>query len=377
MSFESVRLLLQREDQPAALAALRDHLEECPNDVDPPGVPKADDLVTALTAADWDVTVDEHGDIVGLRYLVDKAPRDSTETFPYYLLYALAPYIRYGKFARWEEQDAGLSLFVVGRRERLREIHHRRAARLVQLGGPSTVPTNGSVEVAFRVAGYGVADGDPVRVEANSTQADCALDAAHVPAGGTGRMRITQRPGALDPLDVRVRLDAGNGALFEEQIACRLEPGPDTIRKVVAQDSPLDDPEWSADGDDIPGNWFPAAHEALRRYAVRYGDRPGARFLRAVADASDVHGALRAAGLEMGPTNSGGAAGFRFVADELPGYERYFWGLFAALEGSYAGESGFRLAFADDPGTWVEYASYYRSGCYEWGQPWRWLVPRR
>lgn len=74
VSFRSTRVLVQREDQAGALVALRLYASECPEDVDGHD-PGGDSLVALLDAWGWGTALDSYGDIVGLWYWSDKAPR--------------------------------------------------------------------------------------------------------------------------------------------------------------------------------------------------------------------------------------------------------------------------------------------------------------
>jgi hypothetical protein len=150
--------------------------------------------------------------------------------------------------------------------------------------------------------------------------------------------------------------------------------------RVIDRYANLDDEERIALGvplgEDIAAADLPRAQEALRRYAARHRRRPGAGFLNEVLAAPDLRGALAAAGIGYEPTVTGGLAGFRLLGDELPGDERYLWGLFASLEGIVTGEPGFRFALAGDPGQWIEYQYWWHLDSHEWGSPTRTLVPR-
>ena len=361
--FDSTELLLQREDQPAALAALRAHLLDCPGDLESHADGGSDrpDLVTLLRSGAWVVDVDEHGDIVGLSYGGDKYPRDATDDFPMSILEALAPSVRHGRFFRWIEGDAGVSEHHVGRG---RNIYYRRApgVRLTQLGDVPVLRPGVSVDVRFRLDGYGTADGAVVELSCpHSTQVSGVFDPPAVPVGGTGTVRLTLYEGAAEPLAYWVSLTLNGTDLFDTALRLRVAPAPehDPAHEVLAAESPLDNgfPSTVVEAKDLP-----FLHEVLRRYARRHADRPGAAFLRDVLAAPDLPGALRAAGLEAGFGEGGEVQGFRFTASRLPGAERYLMGLFASMRGVVRSDPAFKVAYAHDPDHWVVIG-------YDWSEP--------
>jgi hypothetical protein len=357
--FDSADLLLQREDQPAALEALRAHLEECPGDLN--GDPGSPDLVSLLRSGAWVTDVDEHGDIVGLRYGGDQYPRDATDDFPMSILEALAPFVRHGRCFRWIEGDAGVSEHHVGRG---RNVYYRRApgARLTQLGDEPVLRPGTPVDVRFRLDGYGTGDGAVVELGCpHSTQVSGVFDPPSLAVGETGTVRLTLYGAAAEPVAYRVSMTLDGTDLFDTALRVRVAPAPehDVAHEVVATESPLDNgfPSTVVEAGDLP-----FLLEVLRRYARRHADRPGAAFLRDVLAAPDLPGALRAAHLEAGFGAGGEVLGFRFTGTRLPGRERYLMGLFASMRGVVRSDPAFKVAYAHDPGHWVVIG-------YDWGEP--------
>src|SRR5262245_28552985 len=134
---ESTDFLLQREDQPAALAALKSYLDQVPGDFRLDGPLEVATLVEAFEIGYWRAEVDEHGDIVGLLYDLGYPP-DANDDYPMSILGALAPFVRHGHFLRWTEGDRSLDSHHVGRG---RNIYHRRSPGvwLRQVGQPPAV----------------------------------------------------------------------------------------------------------------------------------------------------------------------------------------------------------------------------------------------
>ena len=364
--FDSHEFLLQREDQPAAHAALLAHLEDCPGDLE--GDLDSPDLVTLLRSGWWFPDVDEHGDIVGLSYGGDKYPRDATDDFPMSILEAIAPFVRHGRCLRWIEGDAGLSQHHLGRG---RNIYYRRypGVRLTQLGDVPALRPGVSVDVEFRLDGYGTVDGAVVELGCpHSTQVSGVFDPPSVPVGGTGTVRLTLRDAAADPVAYWVSLTLDGTDLFDTALRLRVAPAPehDVAHEVVATESPLDNGSASTV---VEAKDLPFLLEVLRRYARRHADRPGAAFLRDVLAAPDLPGALRAAGLEAGFGDGGEVQGFRFTATRLPGAERYLMGLFASMRGVVQSDPAFKVAYAHDPDHWVVIG-------YDWDEPSRHIWSR-
>ena len=364
---DSNYFLLQREDQPAALEALREFLRECPGDFRLQGELVADDLVSALAIGDWHARVDEHGDIIGLGYGGDYPPR-ATDDFPVSFFRAVAPFVQYGSFFRKIEEDPALTLLCLKRGD----CSYRRRApgvRLEQRGEPPLVRAGESVVVELVLHGCGVSEGVVELQSGHSTQVEYEFESRRVPIDDIGRVKLTLRPGAADPVTFGVSMTLDGVDQFDAAIAIRAAAPPeqaDTLHEVIASKSPLDQAERSAV---IVANDLPLALQALRRYATRYAERSGAEFLRNVLSAPDLQAALRAAELETALTGDGDVHGFRFIGSRLPGYERYLSGLFASLRAVVQGDTWFSIAYAHDPKHWVHFS-------YEWGEPSRNLWER-
>jgi hypothetical protein len=346
---------------------LKDYLLECPGDFRLDGPLVADDLVTAFRIGHWWADVGEHGDIVGLTYAGDDHPPESEDDFPISIFGTLAPFVRYGSFLRQIEGDAALMWHRLGRGE---NVYYRRepGVRLRQLGEPPVVRPGESAIVDFHLDGYGTYDAVEIGCS-HSTQVSYEFEDRRVEIGRTARVRVTVRPGAADPVALYVCMSVHGVDQFDGTIVVRADTSADeadAIREVIATESPLDQGfQYPA----VRATDLPEAHEALRRYAVRHADRPGAEFLRGVLDAPDIRSALRAAELETGYSDTGDLLGLRFAGARLPGYERYLWGLFASLRGIVQQDPWFKIAYADDPAHWVRFA-------YDWNEPSRDLWER-
>jgi hypothetical protein len=116
VTFESTAMLLQHEDFPAALRALKKLVKDASGSFrDAVAVARAKDLRTALTAAELASEVDAYGDLVAIRYVGEKLPAGASDEFPEELLFAWKKLLRGGRFERWTEGSSRTRVLWVDR----------------------------------------------------------------------------------------------------------------------------------------------------------------------------------------------------------------------------------------------------------------------
>jgi hypothetical protein len=110
----------------------------------------------------------------------------------------------------------------------------------------------------------------------------------------------------------------------------------------------------------VPKGAIKKTLERLRRFAVRNSERPGAAFLHAVSEATDLEAALAAAGLELRAADRRQQE-LVFVGERLPGAEIYFTRLLDLLAkpAGHHCRISFSLAFAEAPTLWREYRVWH------------------
>ena len=366
VSVVSTDFLLQREDIPAAFEALRSFARECPADLrSEDGHLVGATLVEALQNAHWRATTDEHGDITSLVHTGDKVPPDATDDYPMALFEVLAPFVRYGHFVR-SMDGAALTFHTLGRgtntyRERSPGVWLR------QCGAPPALAEGVETVIELEVVVPG-RDDATVSVEVtHSTQIDHRFEAVTLSLGERARLFVTPRSGAADPIALFVTGVVDDVDSFDypvRVVAPAREPRALPAR-VIATASSVD----SGDGSVVVrARDLDEALRAMKRYAIRHEDPPGAAFLHGVLDAPDLAAAFRCAGIACSMSDAG-VHGFRLVAPELPGEERYVFGLWASLRGIVEGDPWFELTYEHDPDTNVLFS-------YEWGVPGRSSFPR-
>jgi hypothetical protein len=343
--------LLEREDFPRALRALKRFAKELPDDLDAPeAVAKAKTLVDALDQAMWAPRVDDFGDLVGIDYQVDKAPHDATDYWPVPMLEVLAKAGARGR-VRFSADDYkcvfdldhdGVSRYEIS------------SSFALWVTGPDRALPGESVALTLE-AGEQIAD-VPVTVKLYPDWAltgqtggiTARFDATPMHAGETRTITLEFDGKARGGLTVYI--EAGEGRSYW---SANIEPSAEEIAKpwtVIDRRSKADRRAM------VPKGAIKKTCERLRRYAARNCEKPGAAFLRQIAEADSLDAALAIAGLEL--RTVGRDQELVFVADQLPGAERYFTQLLDLLAKPATRWSGvsFSLAFAEAPKLWREYS---------------------
>jgi hypothetical protein len=313
-------------------------------------------LLTALKAADFATQLDEHGDLVGLRYVVDKVPSASTDDdWPGAFMVAWKKFLRASRFHRWMEGTNRRTFLVDRGVVHAREQYDSDRRRFEQVGAEPRRRPGEHAEVSFRYVSE--IEGDDAAVHVPKPANDGALAVEFEPR--------TMRPGDEAPATLRLRDDNERyGETESVFLVARAEPEVlvrgflsvavdlpedlDAVHDIVAHTT---SPKWL--GSYLPSKKAKAALEDMHRYAARHANAPGGAFLASVAEAKTVEGALRAAGFE--PTLEGGnVTSIAFAGDRLAGSERHVVGFlraFAALTNANLGQ--LRVAYAAIPDWWT------------------------
>jgi hypothetical protein len=357
VTFESRRLLLQREDFPAALRALKKRAKENPDSFhDAEAVTRTRDLASALQAADFAATFDEHGDLRGLSYVGEKLPRGADDDFPRFLLDAWKKLLHDSRFDRWIEGTI-MRHFSVSRGKVRAQDWTPPQRRLEQVGAPSRCRPGESIDVSFRYVST-IADDDVVCETVRDPKAWVSSGALVVEYD----LR-KMRPSDVTTVRAHLREDASqyewdesctisgsaNGASMTGWITVLADTGDDLddAPSIVATES-------SFRGAFSSGRAAEAALEDMKRYAVRHATEPGGAFLAQVAAAGDIATALQAAGFAADPEK------LAFSADRLPGSERHVLDLLRSFAAVTDADGEVRLAYASSPQWWTSFD--YRKG---------------
>jgi hypothetical protein len=355
VTFESKEMLLQREDFPAALRALK----KCANEFyDPEAVRRAKDLQGALKAADFVSQLDAHGDLVGLHYAGDKVPSSASDDWPGGFMVAWKKWLRASRFHRAMEGTRRRTFFADRGVVRAQDQYDSERRRFEQIGADPRCRPGEQADVSFRyVSDF---EDDAAAVEVPKPSDDGALSIDFTPRtmrpGDEARATLRVRDGrdgygqtesvflhASAPPDVLVRGFLG--------VAVDLPEDLDTVHTIVAHTS---SPQWL--GTYLPSKKAKAALEDMHRYAARNANAPGGAFLTAVAEAKTVDDALGAAGFE--PTRGGGhITSLAFTGDRLAGSERLVIGFLRAFAGLTTTRLGeLRVAYAAIPDWWTVFS---------------------
>jgi hypothetical protein len=361
VTFESHRMLLQREDFSPALARLKKIAKDVPGFFrDRDAVAKAKDLATALAAAELPATLDEHGDLVGVRFDGDKLPPGAPDGWPEQLLVAWKKLLKDTRLDLWMEGMAMKRRFTVDRGALRSSEQYLEGRRFEQLGTPPRCRPGESCVLSFRYVSDVGGDDVAVQVRASDSAQPFTVDFAP----------RAMRPGDEATMTVRLKDDAswypdgeigpwlfGDGARDGSSVRARTVLGLvvdipedlDGAHEVVATDVA------SSPGAYLRAKALAGALEDMRRYAARHAAAPGGAFLARVAAAGDTVAALREAGFE--PTlEGGGVRSLAFARERLPGSERHVIGLLRSFAGlTTATSAQLRLAYASAPDWWTTF----------------------
>jgi hypothetical protein len=349
--------VLQREDFPRALRGLKKFAKELPDDFEvPEAVAKAKTLADALGDNYWAPRFDDFGDLVSIDYQVDKAPHDATDYWPVPMLEVLAKAGARG-WVRFSADDYECSFDLdhdgVGR-------HEVSSSFALALDGqpPDHAAPGESVRLTIK-AGEQITE-HPLTVSVHSDwtlsgqkgHVSAQFDAAPMHAGETRVITLELDAQARGGLIVYI--EAGEGRVY-------WTPTIDPSAEEIAKPWTVIDRRSNADRRAmVPKGAIKKTLERVRRYAVRNCERPGAAFLREIAEADSLDAALALAGLELRAAERKQQE-LVFVADQLPGAELYFTQLLDLLAKSAARWCGvsLSLAFAEAPKLWREYGVRY------------------
>jgi len=376
VSFRSTSFLLQREDFPVALRALHKLAKTVPSFFrDPRGVLALRDLPEALEKGELRPTLDDEGDMVGLRYIGDKVPPDGPDDFPVPIVFALKKELRKTRFELEVEGVEGLRTFHVDRGSVRSQLIPRRAGprRFEAIGEAPVCAPGATVRVPFRLVSSEHGDRTEVGVRCSSSDSGKTLVFAD----------RTMRPG--DEAYTEVTLSARSAHRADEDASFVMYgnaapsfnlwlrvgvalPAYDRAKAHDVLDARSDC--WTEGRSDIYLNKkaWPAALVDLRRYAQRHAKSPGGTFLEAVGAAPDIESALRAASLGSSFDAKGHLRKLVFEGRSLPGGERHLFGLLASFAGLTGATGRISLRYADTP-SWRT-LFWFRAGNLErWREP--------
>lgn len=352
--------LLEREDFARALRGLQRLAKTLPDDLETPdAVAKAKTLKDAFEVAYWAPRFDAFGDLVGLEYLVDKAPRDATDYWPVPMLEELAKAGARGRFyfsaddyacafelehdGVYRSDIASSVLAVVGREPERGKPGESVIVRVKAGERIPDAPLAVKVHSDWAIEGK---SGDIIRT---------SFDASPMRDGEVRAITVELAAEARGHVDIVIQ--AGDATAYG---SFAVEPSADEI----ANPWTVIDRRSAADRSAIvPQGARKKTLERLRRFAVRNCERPGAAFLRELGEANELDAALAMLGLELRAAERRQQE-LVFVRDRLPGAEHYFGQLLDLLAKS-AGRHcriSLSLAFAEAPTLWREYRVSYHGG---------------
>lgn len=335
LSALSTRLCVQREDFPKTLRHVKALAKETPGELAfPAEVLKAKSLDAALKATWWEPRLDQHGDLVGVHYIADKAPPDATDDCS--LFRALAKTAVFGEFLIF--LDGELASRVTAKHGKLWDgygipeaVHQRIAAagETVHVSVPVYVspPENEPLRLVARVNGY---EADPATV---------ARIQHSISTGGerkTLTVTIELAPEARG--FIGLTFSGASSSYCAAIIELEIKPPADASWDVVGVESTF-----------APRRAILRKTEAKRaliqaqRFAIRNATKPGSDFLAAVVKATSLDEVMTAAGLTGRLTEQ--RCTLALVANRLPGAEPLFSGLLEAM--SYAASDDPRSQTAD------------------------------
>ena len=352
VTFESTRLLMQREDFPAALRALKKLAKDSSDFFhDAAGVVRCKDFASALAAAEFPGTFDEHGDLVSLRFVGDKLPQGGSDDFPDQLMVAWKKLFRDTIFDRWIEGTAPRRFWIDRGTVRSQEWAQPRR-HFEQVGPVPRCRPGDRVEIAFRYLSTIEDDVAAVQVRTGLHYPPCHIEFAprkmHPGEAASLVVCVDERADRYEEdLQFVVYGDEGNISIRGWiSLTLDVEDDLDQAHAIVAIESSA----WN--GVYLPEKKCATALEDVLRYAARHGASPGADFLRRVASATDIGLALREAGFEPAPTH-GAVRSLSFAGNRLPGSERFVIGLLRSFAALTQATGAVRLAYASSPRWWT------------------------
>lgn len=349
--FESTRLLLQREDFPAAWKALKKSAGAW---APPERLASATGLVALLEALDLRPTLDAHGDLVALAFEGDRAPVGAPDEYPENLVVALKKLLRESRFDLTLEGAPRVRRTSIDRGQVRSQDVPRRVRFFRQLSPPPRLTVGGTAEILVRYVS--TVDGDDAAVDFKVSDGGEPLSVrastARLSPGGEATVTVH-----VPPARPVYRADAIAAALYGDGAATvrghaelfldpdgAIDDGAEVIASEVVAGS----------GDLVGGRAAPLALEDLRRFAARV-TRDAARPLAARVGASaDLASALEVAGF----TVERAEAGVRSVRFErsMPWREDELLSMLRAFAPRTSTRGArVRRAFESDPGRWVTF----------------------
>ena len=343
----STDFLLQKEDFPAALRALKKFAKESPAEIfDVAAVAAQKSLPDALRAALWEGELDEHGDIVGLRYMADKFSHDASDFAPGPFLEMLARFVIYGN-VRYSD-DYGDGRWYRLRWSRVdwismgggRSEASKPRAIFSHDDGPSDVAPGATV--SFRVTLAPDSDGPRSLVfsyvesefgqsyrlsdaRARAVVSALELDPSPFDPGETRTIKVTAAESARGPVCIHFQSNPKGPS----DLSCSPRFHVPTPEEDAGAWKILRAQGTSSRAQFVPPRFEKRAAELVRRYAVRHAHEPGGALLAPLAQATSLAEALALVGLEI--TYEKRRQCLQMRATELPGSERHFMGLLRAL----------------------------------------------
>lgn len=292
----STRFELPKKKFPKALAALRKLAQERPGELeDPARTLAAKELVAALEANFWKLTLDEAGNATALELSADKLPRDAIS--PEAFLSALSRQVERGRVVFVSEGDPEHeTVYTLGG---ALKSNYRNRERYVLKQHPKAplpvAPGDRVTKTVTLVHQWG--DELEIRPLPRDAERDVAVEIDGHPwrAGETREVRVTVGPDALGEAYAFVDAIAKKPDLMVDTEAITVDVTP---REHVPLRIAKVEPQLQT-----ARKYMMAAKDAeralddVRAWAQKTKDAPGGAFLAKVAEAPDFVAAMKAAGL--------------------------------------------------------------------------------
>ncbi|MFV8756500.1 hypothetical protein ACNOYE_38635 [Nannocystaceae bacterium ST9] len=349
--------VLEREDFAKALRGLKRLAKDQPAEFDyPDSLARTKTLADALGHAMWGARFDAYGDLVGIDYQVDKAPQDASDFWPVTVLEVLAKAGARGRVNySADDYECVFELDAQG----VYRYERESSFGLRVVADESVRATPGESLVVRVEAGDRIATAAPPNVKVVSdwgpTSSSVSFDPSPLRAGESRSLTLAVAEDARGSLGVEVRAGSESATW-----TTAVEPSADEIASPWVV---IDRRSESSRSAMVASAGTKKALERLRRYAARNHARPGAAFLREIAEADSLEAALVLAGLQLRTVDR--QQELSFVADRLPGAELHFIALLdrlAEMPGGRRCRISLSLAFDHSPAIWREYRVAYRGG---------------